>query len=663
MNTAGAPSLDPVLSSHDPYYDSDEGQLKNSPLLAATAHPHYTPSPPPTVLSSKVSSPTSERGRSNRRRKIKQTHGDAVLISLMGDGKDPGLAAAVGSAVLVSDQSGDSQHDDWDDSSTGSGGESPSQAGDGDPKTSRRSATPDKMSADPGPLLALGGAALAREALRATRDHDHASNAMSIDEPSRPDEPSPSDPSSGAQPQPPDARDPPAPAFQSLTTLQTLAAAGLGAAAEMGALSLQEQAPTPENPPARVPANIDIQATRERMQPLGPPQTVATPRDTPLRDDRSATIGAPSPYSSTGFYSPRAQMHSPLHHIDMRSPGPLPPIQPMGSPRSEPNGHNALPSIREQLGDLRSLPDNMSNGHPTPMFPHSPPGGIPRLGGRNHASPPISPNDFRRDIPSPGHMLAAHSPYYLPQSMNGHHPRSTDYNSSTTETPSTEHSTPATSTSTQDRMSIDGITNPQLGLYICKVPDCTAQPFQTQYLLNSHANVHSSARPHYCPVKGCPRSEGGKGFKRKNEMIRHGLVHDSPGYVCPFCPDREHRYPRPDNLQRWVCSRRPCRCAQLTGRQTCPCAPHRQGQRRLGTARRTRAAARRAQPRPQAARPGISPVGVFSTHFRFFLHIFTLGESVSRGGACQLTVVLSGPRTACLGADPAYPARWALKTA
>jgi hypothetical protein len=73
-----------------------------------------------------------------------------------------------------------------------------------------------------------------------------------------------------------------------------------------------------------------------------------------------------------------------------------------------------------------------------------------------------------------------------------------------------------------------------------------------QYLLNSHANVHSSIRPHYCPVKGCPRSEGGKGFKRKNEMIRHGLVHDSPGYVCPFCPDREHKYPRPDNLQRYV---------------------------------------------------------------------------------------------------------------
>ncbi|KAF2632789.1 hypothetical protein BU25DRAFT_453973 [Macroventuria anomochaeta] len=90
------------------------------------------------------------------------------------------------------------------------------------------------------------------------------------------------------------------------------------------------------------------------------------------------------------------------------------------------------------------------------------------------------------------------------------------------------------------------------GSYKCDQPGCTAAPFQTQYLLNSHANVHSQTRPHFCPVKGCPRSEGGKGFKRKNEMIRHGLVHQSPGYVCPFCPDREHKYPRPDNLQRHV---------------------------------------------------------------------------------------------------------------
>ncbi|KAH8726817.1 hypothetical protein GQ44DRAFT_704854 [Phaeosphaeriaceae sp. PMI808] len=90
------------------------------------------------------------------------------------------------------------------------------------------------------------------------------------------------------------------------------------------------------------------------------------------------------------------------------------------------------------------------------------------------------------------------------------------------------------------------------GTFRCEFPGCNAIPFQTQYLLNSHTNVHSQSRPHYCPVASCPRAEGGKGFKRKNEMIRHGLVHQSPGYVCPFCPDREHKYPRPDNLQRHV---------------------------------------------------------------------------------------------------------------
>ncbi|KAJ5179142.1 hypothetical protein N7492_002352 [Penicillium capsulatum] len=88
------------------------------------------------------------------------------------------------------------------------------------------------------------------------------------------------------------------------------------------------------------------------------------------------------------------------------------------------------------------------------------------------------------------------------------------------------------------------------GNYKCNHPGCTAPPFQTQYLLNSHANVHSQDRPHFCPVEGCPRAIGGKGFKRKNEMMRHGLVHNSPGYVCPFCPDQQHKYPRPDNLQR-----------------------------------------------------------------------------------------------------------------
>ncbi|KAH7140291.1 hypothetical protein B0J13DRAFT_447171, partial [Dactylonectria estremocensis] len=130
-------------------------------------------------------------------------------------------------------------------------------------------------------------------------------------------------------------------------------------------------------------------------------------------------------------------------------------------------------------------------------------------------------------------------------------------------TPTTEQNastpgplTPAVASSVANRLSIDSITNAQPGSYVCTFSGCTAPPFQTQYLLNSHVNVHDSRRPHYCPVQGCPRAEGGKGFKRKTQMIRHGLVHDSPGYVCPFCPDREHKYLRPDNLQRYIATLR-----------------------------------------------------------------------------------------------------------
>ncbi|PYH50017.1 uncharacterized protein BP01DRAFT_12533 [Aspergillus saccharolyticus JOP 1030-1] len=128
---------------------------------------------------------------------------------------------------------------------------------------------------------------------------------------------------------------------------------------------------------------------------------------------------------------------------------------------------------------------------------------------------------------------------------------------STVKSPATSYPTPTdqTPTGTCDRQfNPPAHTNGPVtaGTYKCRHPGCTAPPFQTQYLLNSHANVHSQDRPHFCPIEGCPRGPGGKGFKRKNEMIRHGLVHNSPGYVCPFCPDQQHKYPRPDNLQRHV---------------------------------------------------------------------------------------------------------------
>ncbi|QSZ35191.1 hypothetical protein DSL72_008058 [Monilinia vaccinii-corymbosi] len=240
--------------------------------------------------------------------------------------------------------------------------------------------------------------------------------------------------------------------------------------------------------------------------------------------------------------------------------GELPPMR--QSPQSGlSNGNGSqqitLPPITPLLGDL----SKHAEAAPTPneaSFSQSPGRPTSRFAPRPGAtSPARSPNDLRREVISPGRSplyFVSRNPRRPSQSDGLQYVAAGDYSSgSNTETSSTDQSasTPAT-TMIIDRMSIDGITNPQVGGYQCTNSGCTAPPFQTQYLLNSHANVHSSNRPHYCTVKGCPRGEGGKGFKRKNEMIRHGLVHDSPGYVCPFCPEREHRYPRPDNLQRHV---------------------------------------------------------------------------------------------------------------
>lgn len=249
-------------------------------------------------------------------------------------------------------------------------------------------------------------------------------------------------------------------------------------------------------------------------------------RPGPLPHQREIMSQAPNPVlappifsytcsAAQGTYFPRQSSSQVLWHpIDAKSPitrspttdmcGGLPPI---GSPHYESNGQFFLPPIRSQLGEqLSDCPKMKEKEHATrhprptrPSFIASPPGA-------SHM-PPTSNSGQQQQIPTPA-------------------------------------------SSTTDRRSIGNVTSPKTGKFVCKSSGCSAAPFQTKYLLNSHANVHSSLRPHYCAVRGCPRSEGGKGFKRKSELTRHGLVHEPPGYICPFCPDREHKYPRPDNVQR-----------------------------------------------------------------------------------------------------------------
>ncbi|OIW31970.1 hypothetical protein CONLIGDRAFT_629660 [Coniochaeta ligniaria NRRL 30616] len=92
------------------------------------------------------------------------------------------------------------------------------------------------------------------------------------------------------------------------------------------------------------------------------------------------------------------------------------------------------------------------------------------------------------------------------------------------------------------------------GSYIFPIVGSSAPGFQTQYLLNFHANVHAPSYPRlFCPVDSCTGPQGGRGFNCTKEMIQY-LVHGdlTLGFVCPFCTDREHTYPRLDQLQRHV---------------------------------------------------------------------------------------------------------------
>ncbi|VUC19780.1 unnamed protein product [Clonostachys rosea] len=233
----------------------------------------------------------------------------------------------------------------------------------------------------------------------------------------------------------------------------------------------------------------------------------------------------------------------------------LPPI----SPRTSEANSQTLPSIRTTFADMDLLlkgqglhngpGSGSSPGFTTSLHPHP----FPRLAS-NHGKAPISPPDSYQASPQ---ALSTTSSYLAP-SATVHFPKQLTEQEAIEELKFRKRTSTISIPIPLSPASIPHHEPPAesaiapASTYVCTFAGCKAPPFQTQYLLNSHANVHSSARPHYCPVQGCPRSEGGKGFKRKNEMIRHGLVHDSPGYVCPFCPDRDHRYPRPDNLQRHV---------------------------------------------------------------------------------------------------------------
>jgi hypothetical protein len=94
--------------------------------------------------------------------------------------------------------------------------------------------------------------------------------------------------------------------------------------------------------------------------------------------------------------------------------------------------------------------------------------------------------------------------------------------------------------------------------YMCTFQGCTAAPFRTRSLLNTHVCVHSLA-PYFCPVQGCARGEGGgigcysKAHLARHMYLRHGPDNGSSSYICPWCPREKRKgFIRPDNLQRYA---------------------------------------------------------------------------------------------------------------
>ena len=169
--------------------------------------------------------------------------------------------------------------------------------------------------------------------------------------------------------------------------------------------------------------------------------------------------------------------------------GELPPMLPQSPQSNLSNGHAntsiTLPSISDQLGDINHLAEAAATADSP--FSQSPPGrpGPPRFPALpGQGSPPKSPHDsFRPQLPSPGrgapHYFYNQNSIRRPSQTEGGQYSSAEYSTPSTsiETPSTDQSTPAVQI---DRMSIDGITNPQIGGFQCTYPGCTAQPFQTQ---------------------------------------------------------------------------------------------------------------------------------------------------------------------------------------
>jgi hypothetical protein len=195
---------------------------------------------------------------------------------------------------------------------------------------------------------------------------------------------------------------------------------------------------------------------------------------------------------------------------------------PRSSTTSSPELKQTLPSLEAALSEAgtpysaSSPPFNRpSPGQTTSYTPNSAMSPPPLPLWRTHTSG-STPSDY---VVSASGSTSTPNSSLIHQSPAASHPTPTSVTSD--QAPRMEISAEYVTSPEGEAQDINGLAgNPNGTVYKCDIPDCTAAPFQTQYLLNSHMNVHSDTRPHFCQVPGCARGPGGQGFKRKNEMIR-----------------------------------------------------------------------------------------------------------------------------------------------
>ncbi|OCK82917.1 hypothetical protein K432DRAFT_292156 [Lepidopterella palustris CBS 459.81] len=534
-------------------YDSDDAYPHSPGLKPVRPKATPSPSPPPfipqriTIPSPENVSPSSQKKRKKpNRRKTRPSQGDTVLVSFMAPNR-PDIARLVGERALNSDSGSEADEEDMDEKEN-----DPTPA-----PSSTQQAASNLSSFD---LVGTAQAAL-QTAENASAPSDTRRSPLQRD----PTEQSQNDNHSRLKSNTDNA--PP-----QLASAGTLAngvvtnASGAGSC-QSSASSAKVAATSPKltgeraGPLANGYPHEDSLATSPNLRELTIPQSKGSPRQT------LPALQNPNSPSRDG-------------------------------PNGSPNQKHKLPSFR-QLSELAEVAAHERNEANANGYHHrhsfSSTGQSPTLVSRHFStstqrSPPSGFAPLSATSPTSAHSDISTQDLFLRSGQNHHYffnrrpsqasengppyPPTIPSASTADSYPSSDSFSPGSQVTPIDghshRMSIDGAVNRTLpppnpsgphiqhipphgaGGFKCEHPGCIAPPFQTQYLLNSHANVHSQSRPHYCPVAGCPRGENGKGFKRKNEMIRHGLVHASPGYVCPFCPDREHKYPRPDNLQRHV---------------------------------------------------------------------------------------------------------------